>query len=311
MPNTTYSTSISVVDLTGVASRRVGLFCGIVLLVLAFFPKISAVILSIPEPVVGAYLIVLILLLFMHGIRMVARDGLSYEKGFIVGMGFWLGVGFQQKAIFNDVIPDWLAPILGNGMTSGTVVTVLLVALLGLRRGRKVSLDTTLSMDAVKEVTALVERFASKRFPDKQRAHDRLRLVAEEAVLALIEMRSRGEGAAPTNTGNRGEGAAPTNTGNRGEGAAPTAATPPQSKMHFEIQSEGDQVELSVGVAPLDHDIHDLIDASQESSKPLAMSDLPFRVIGGLVDELEHYRYFGLDFITLKIDPLRRSSRPT
>jgi hypothetical protein len=80
--------------------------------------------------------------------------------------------------------------------------------------------------------------------------------------------------------------------------------------MHFEIQSEGDQVELSVGVAPLDHDIHDLIDASQESSKPLAMSDLPFRVIGGLVDELEHYRYFGLDFITLKIDPLRRSSRP-
>ncbi len=278
MPNTTYSTSISVVDLTGVASRRVGLLCGVLLLALAFFPKISAVILSIPEPVVGAYLIVLILLLFMHGVRMVARDGLTYEKGFIVGMGFWLGVGFQQKALFNDVIPDWLAPILGNGMTSGTLITVLLVALLGLRRKGKVSMDTLLSMDAVREAGELAQKFAERKLKISERGAQRLRLVAEETVLALIEMRG--------------------------------AATDQGQKLHIELQAEGKEVELSVGVAPLDHDIHDLIDASQEGSKPLAMSDLPFRVIGGLVDTLEHYRYFGLDFITLTIDPLRKTPRP-
>jgi NCS2 family nucleobase:cation symporter-2/xanthine permease XanP len=274
MPNTTYSTSISVVDLTGVASRRVGLFCGAILLALAFFPKISAVILSIPAPVVGAYLIVLILLLFMHGVRMVARDGLSYEKGFIVGMGFWLGVGFQQKAIFNDVIPGRLAPILDNGMTSGTLVTVLLVALLGLRRSAKMSLDTRLSMAAMPQVTALAERFASRKLKADQRASDRLRLISEETVLALIEMRDRSAEEAPV-------------------------------KLHLELQEVGGRVELSVGVAPLDQDMRDLIDASQEGSKPLAMSDLPFRMLGGLVDELQHYRYFGLDFITVRFDLAR------
>ena len=116
---------------------------------LTFFPKVSAAILSIPTPVVGAYLLVLILLLFMHVIRMVSRDGLTYEKGFIVGMGIWLGTGFQQKAIFPDVIPDWLAPILGNGMTSGTLVTVILVTLLGLRRSHRKSVETHLTQEAM------------------------------------------------------------------------------------------------------------------------------------------------------------------
>ncbi|MDZ4731921.1 MAG: solute carrier family 23 protein [Xanthomonadales bacterium] len=137
MPNTTCSTSISVVDMTGIASRKVGIFCGVFMVLLAFFPKVAAVILSIPPPVVGAYILVLILLLFMHGVRMVAQDGLSYEKGFIVGMGFWLGVGFQLKAIFYEQMPEWLTPILGNGMTSGTMITLLLVAMLSLRRGKK------------------------------------------------------------------------------------------------------------------------------------------------------------------------------
>lgn len=298
MPNTTYSTSISVVDLTGVAARRVGLFCGILLLALAFFPKVSAVILSIPAPVVGAYLIVLILLLFMHGVRMVARDGLTYEKGFIVGMGFWLGVGFQQNAIFPDVIPAWLAPILGNGMTSGTVVTVLLVALLGLRHSGKMKLETRLTMDAVPEVTELAAKFAARRLKADPRARDRLRLICEETVLALIEM--------------SGKGAAQTGSPGATQELAGAAASPRSSakKLRMELQATGDEVQLSIGIAPLDADMNDLIDASQEGSKPLAMSDLPFRVLGGLVDELEHFRYFGLDFITLTFNPFRTASLP-
>jgi NCS2 family nucleobase:cation symporter-2/xanthine permease XanP len=269
LPNTTYSTSISVVDLTGVAARKVGLFCGALILLLAFFPKASAAILAIPTPVVGSYLLVLILLLFMHGIRMVARDGLTYEKGFIVGMGFWLGAGFQQKAIFPDVIPEWLAPILGNGMTSGTVVTVILVALLGLRRSHRKSVETHLTEAAMPEVRELIGH-AHARNPDwSPPVAERLQLAAEEVVLALIEMRE-----------------------NTTESAT--------DKLHMEIVTGGETVELSVGVAPLHDDIKDLIDASM-SSKPMSMSKLPFQILGELVEDLQHYRYFGLDYISLTI----------
>jgi xanthine permease XanP len=269
LPNTTYSTSISIVDLTGVAARKVGLYCGVLILLLAFLPKVSAAILSIPAPVVGSYLLVLILLLFMHGIRMVARDGLSYEKGFIVGMGFWLGTGFQQKAIFSDVIPDWLAPILGNGMTSGTLATVLLVSLLGLRRSRRQSLETHLGEEALPQVKDLIGRLWASNPGWSKRTVENLRLAAEEVLLALLEIRGQSGASA-------------------------------KERLHMEVQASGDCIELSVGVAPLEEDIRGLIDASR-TSKPLTMSDMPFRILAELVEDLQHYRYFGLDFICLTI----------
>ena len=86
LPNTTYSTSISVVDMTGVAARRVGIYGGATLLLLAFCPKLSALLQSVPEPVVGAYIFILLILLFAHGIRLVISDGLSFDNGIVFGL---------------------------------------------------------------------------------------------------------------------------------------------------------------------------------------------------------------------------------
>ncbi len=84
MPNTTYSTSLSVVDLTGVASRKVGVFGGVFLLLIAFCPKIAALLLAIPGPVAGAYIAILLILLFLHGLKLIAEDGLTFDNGLIV-----------------------------------------------------------------------------------------------------------------------------------------------------------------------------------------------------------------------------------
>ena len=54
VPNTTYSTSISVTELTGVASRRVGVVVGLTLMAVAILPKFTAAVLAIPGPVVAA-----------------------------------------------------------------------------------------------------------------------------------------------------------------------------------------------------------------------------------------------------------------
>ena len=66
LPNTTYSTSISLAEVTGVAARRVGVVIGVAFLALAFFPKVAALIIAIPPPVAGAYILVLIALLFFR-----------------------------------------------------------------------------------------------------------------------------------------------------------------------------------------------------------------------------------------------------
>ena len=60
VPNTTYSTSIAITELTGVAARSVGVWIGIVFAAAAFLPKVSALLLAIPSPVAAAYVTVLL-----------------------------------------------------------------------------------------------------------------------------------------------------------------------------------------------------------------------------------------------------------
>ena len=57
LPNTTYSSSIAVTELTGVASRTVGIFVGLLYILIAFVPKVPAVVLAIPNPVAGSFLL--------------------------------------------------------------------------------------------------------------------------------------------------------------------------------------------------------------------------------------------------------------
>jgi xanthine permease XanP len=268
MPNTTYSTSISVVDITGVASRKVGLFCGIIMLVLAFFPKVYAVILSIPGPVVGSYLMVLILLIFMHGIRMVTKDGLTYEKGFIVGIGFWLGTGFQQKMIFNESIPDWLAPITGNGMTSGTVLTLLLMAVLNLKGGRKRTLKTHLNKASLPQIQRFVDDFCLRQ-KWSESTRNRLQLAAEETLLAMLGIREK----------------------NR-------AST--SDKMNIELRRSGVLLEMDVAVASVDANMEELIGLAK-GGEMLSIQQLPFQILGLVTEDIKHMHFHGFDFICMKV----------
>lgn len=83
--------------MTGVAARRVGVVIGATFLVVAFFPKLTALLIAIPPPVVGAYITVLIGLLFVQGMKLVIEDGLDHRKAAVVGVSFWLGTGFQNQ----------------------------------------------------------------------------------------------------------------------------------------------------------------------------------------------------------------------
>lgn len=186
LPNTTYSTSLSVVDLTGVAARAVGLFGGAFLVLIAFCPKLAALLMAVPSSVAGAYIMVLLILLFLHGLRMVAEEGLSFENGMVVCVSFWLAVGFQDQAIFPDVLPDWSRALLDNGMTAGGIVALLLMTLVRLRRGRDRHIDLPARISAIDQAQQFVAEIARGAGWDRD-AILRLELVTEEALLFLLE----------------------------------------------------------------------------------------------------------------------------
>ena len=110
VPNTTYSTSIAVTELTGVGARSVGVAIGAIFVAVAFLPKALAVVLAIPGPVAAAYITVLLAMLFVTGMKMVVQDGIDYRKGLVVGVSFWAGVGFQSGVVF----PEYFSQVAGG-----------------------------------------------------------------------------------------------------------------------------------------------------------------------------------------------------
>ena len=186
LPNTTYSSSVSLVEVTGVASRRVGIAIAVVFLILAFLPKATALLVAIPPPVAAAYFTILIVMLFVQGMRMVMQDGVDYRKAIVIGLAFWLGTGFQLKVIFPDLLTGFVDVLLSNGMTAGTIVAIVLMLFLNLTEPRRKRLTTQFNEDALPEINSFLRETASAGHWDTESA-DRLVAAGEEALSVLLK----------------------------------------------------------------------------------------------------------------------------
>ena len=185
VPNTTYGASIAIAELTGVASRAVGVCVGILFIALAFLPKLVAVVVALPGPVAGAYLAIIVALIFVFGVKILANDGLDYRKSLIVGFAFWVGLAFQFDMIYPELIEGFWGDLLGLGMTAGGLTVIVLSGFLDLTGRRPRRLRSTLSIDALPAIDAFLCDFAQRMRCDEAMTN-RLRAVAEEAVHTLL-----------------------------------------------------------------------------------------------------------------------------
>ena len=185
VPNTTYAASISTAELTGVASRSVGVCVGIVFVMLAFLPKFVALIIATPGPVVAAYYVILMALLFIFGMKVLLQDGLDYRKGLVVGVAFWIGTAFQLDWIFPDYFQGQWSELLGNGMTVGGFTVILLSMFRELTAGRRHRLRAELDEGATAKIDAFLAKFASRKGWNEAMVQ-RLRAVGEETLQVLL-----------------------------------------------------------------------------------------------------------------------------
>ena len=185
VPNTTYSTSISMTALTGIGARSVGIALGVVFIVLAFIPKALAVVLAIPGPVAAAYLTVLLAMLFVVGMRIVIQDGVDYRKGLIAGVAFWVGAGFQNGMIFPEYVSKLAGGLLENGMTTGGLVAILMTLFMELTAPRRRRIEMAFDVSVLPGIREFLAAFASRSGWDGGMAY-RLDAAAEETLLTLL-----------------------------------------------------------------------------------------------------------------------------
>jgi NCS2 family nucleobase:cation symporter-2/xanthine permease XanP len=270
IPNTVYSMSVGVMELTRVASRRVAYWGGLFLILLAFSPKVSALVAAIPGPVAAAYILMILVILFGHGMQMVYEDSLGFEAGLAVCVGFWVGMGFQGGFLFNDLAPKWAQMFLSNGTTSGGITTLLIMALLQLRSGPSDRFAASLEPASADRLRALVERFAASLSWDKH-ARGRLEMIVHEAFLFLLKA-----------------------------GMGRNAATPRQFKVR--LRQVGEQVEIEFVCAPAASNIEAAISDLPPDMAPASEDDLSLLLLRGLAREVRHMQYHGVDYLIIKAD---------
>ena len=270
VPNTTYSSSVPLAEMTGVASRNVGVCIGIVLAVLAFMPKMTALPLTIPNPVAAAYLTMLLALLFVQGMRIVVQDGIDYRKATVAGLAFWIGTGFQNQAIFADSLGETGSVLLGNGMTTGGLVAIVLTLFMELTGARRRRIEMDLDQAAVPRVEAFLRECAG-RMGWSERAIDRLCLAGEETLLSL-GMPEEGDEAGS------------------------------KRRLLVFANRDGRALELEFVAAIGEENLEDMMVLLGERAKAPDERELSLRLLRHVASSVRHQQYHDTDIVTVRVE---------
>ena len=270
LPNTTYSSSIPLTEVTGIAARRVGVVIGAIFVALAFLPKVAAVLIAIPAPVAAAYIAFLIGILFVQGMRIVVQGGVNHRTAAIVGLSFWIGAGFQSQLIFPDLLGDgFLGVLLGNGMTSGAVVAIIMMVFMELTSPRRRRLQVALGMDALPQIDEFLRGFASKHRWDAD-STDRLASAGEETLSILLQ--ESGDAAEPGR-----------------QLSISTQMNDRTAEMEFVTALEGANMEDQLAY------LNEMPPAPDER-------EVSFRLLWHYAASVQHQKYHGVDIVTVTVE---------
>ena len=95
VPNIIHPGAVAFTQTTGVASCRVGYVIGGIFIAVAFLPKVSGLLSTIPGPVMTGYLIMVTGNLLVDGARTIIQSESNRQKIVVAGVCFWLGAAFQ------------------------------------------------------------------------------------------------------------------------------------------------------------------------------------------------------------------------
>ncbi len=268
VPNTTYGMSISVAELTGVAARRIGVCVGIVFVSLAFLPKFINLIIAIPGPVVAAYFIIIVALIFVFGMKILLQEGLDFRKGLVVGVAFWIGLAFQFDWIYPEYFPGIWGEILGNGMTVGGFTVILLAMFEELVGGRRSRLKTRMTPAIWSEIDDFMVKFAARKRwgEDMER---RLRAVGEETVQILMRGDEETEGE--------------------------------ERRLLLIAGNDGDAADLEFIATTDETNIEDQLVMLSEGG-PSSGSEIPLRLLRHYASSIRHQQYHDIDILSIRVE---------
>lgn len=267
---------VSFTQVTGVASRRVGYLIGGLFILLAFFPKVSGLLSSLPGPVMAGYLILVTGTLFVDGARTVIQTEQNRQRLTIAGLSFWIGAAFQFGLFSLPDLGTVWGTLLKSGVTTGGFAVVAMILFMELTSHRRMRFESRLHIEVLPELSAFVTRFAERRGWDTAMT-DRLNAVAEETLLTLAPMKLSLDDDDDDDDGRR---------------------------LVVVASSEGPVADLEFIGGGSEENLEDRVrQLQQHDSEIVAESELSLQLLRHYATSVNHQQFHGTDIITVRVDP--------
>ena len=130
MPNTSFSQNVGLIGMTKVVNRfTIGISAGFLVLC-GFFPKLGAIVSTIPNPVLGGGVLLMFSMITMSGLNLIYQNGKITERDIVI-IAASLGVAFGLSNVPEVMqhLPVWFQNIFKQAIV-GAFVTALILNLL-------------------------------------------------------------------------------------------------------------------------------------------------------------------------------------
>ena len=274
VPNIINPGIVSFTQTTGVAARSVGYCIGLIFIAMAFVPKVSGLLSTIPGPVMTGYLVMVTGSLFVDGARTVIQNERDGQKVAVAGVCFWIGAAFQF-GLFN--LPDLgsvVNALMKSGITTGGFGAIAMILYLEFTNPRRMRFESKLDIEALPELNEFMARFADRRGWDDA-MKNRLSAVGEETLLTLAPLDLTGE--------------------------ADDAEE--ERQLVVVASSEEDVAELEFIGGGGDMNIEDRVrQLQQHDTEAVVENELSLQLLRAYASSVRHQQYRGADIITVRVE---------
>ena len=265
-----WAATVVYIGFTGVAAKSVGIYLGVLTILVASFSKLLAVLVAIPSPVVSAVYVIIFGMLFVEGAKTVFTSQFDQKKATITGVSIVLGL---SAGTFSGFFEGITIHLVGNTIVIGGMAAIAMTVFTEISGLRASKLRIGLSQSSLPAVDDFLCQFADRHsWPDEGK--NRLRLVGEEVMLSLVN--EENDGPAEENR-----------------------------RLVATIRPDSGSAELEVVVASGDAIQGNIENRMAYLGQDQALEDeqqLSVRILRHYASSVHHRKYYGIDIVSCRVD---------
>lgn len=132
-PNSIFAQNNGMIQLTGVASRYVGYFIAMFLVILGLFPAVGKVFSLIPDPVLGGATLLMFGTVAAAGVRIIASQQMNRKAILVMAISFSFGLAVEFEPDILNFLPEGAKSLFSSGITTGGIIAILSNALIRIK----------------------------------------------------------------------------------------------------------------------------------------------------------------------------------